>query len=219
MLQLRWTDEPHQQWVYQARASACTACPVKADCTTSAQGRLLRRSVHAESLERVQGYQNTPAFAKAMRKRRSWVEGLFAEAKQWPGLDRFRLRQLANGNLQALLIAAGQNLKRWLRATGWGRRGFPGAAFTPLREPGLTLASYCVRWRHARRRPGWMIAGPPMRRPFSPRPSVCVTVPTTLENLGCHLQNYVALIPQRYLAHHSSPSTRRPTPAVGSAVL
>lgn len=53
-----------------------------------------------------------------MRKRSIWVEGLFAEAKQWHGLDRFRLRRLANVNLQALLIAAGQNLKRWLRATG-----------------------------------------------------------------------------------------------------
>jgi hypothetical protein len=146
MLQLRWTDEPHQQWVYRARALACNACPVKASCTTSIQGRLLRRSFHAESLERVQGYLNTPALAKAMRKRRIWVEGLFAEAKQWHGLDCFRLRRLANVNLQALLIAAGQNLKRWLRATGWGRRGFRGAAFTPLRASGLTWASCCVRW-------------------------------------------------------------------------
>jgi transposase len=176
VLQLRWTDEPHQQWVYRARASACNACPVKADCTTSAQGRLLRRSFHAESLERVQGYQNTPALAKAMRKRSSGVEGLFAEAKPRHGLDRFRLRRLANVNRQARLIAAGQNLKRWLRATGWGRRGFPGAAFIPLREPGLTLASCCVQWRHSRRRHGWMIAGPPMRRPFSPRPIVSDTL-------------------------------------------
>jgi hypothetical protein len=67
-----------------------------------------------------------------MRKRSTWVEGLFAEAKQWHGLPRFRLRGLANVNIQALLVAAGQNLKRWLRATGWGRRGFPGAAYTPL---------------------------------------------------------------------------------------
>lgn len=56
VLQLRWTDEPHQQWVYRARASACNACPVKASCTTSAQGRLLCRSFHAAYLERVEGY-------------------------------------------------------------------------------------------------------------------------------------------------------------------
>ena len=132
VLQLRWTDAPHEQWVYRARGSACNACPLKADCTTSAQGRLLRRSFHAEYLERVQGYRDTRAFKKAMRKRSIWVEGLFAEAKQWHGLGRFRLRRLANVNIQALLIAAGQNLKRWLRATGWGRRGFPGAAYAAL---------------------------------------------------------------------------------------
>jgi transposase len=139
VLQVRWTDATHAQWVYRARASACNACPIKAQCTTSAQGRLLRRSFHAESLERVQSYQGTRAFKKAMRKRGIWMEGLFAEAKQWHGLAHFRLRRLANVNIQALLIAAGQNLKRWLRGTGWGRRGFPGAAYTAQMAPESSL--------------------------------------------------------------------------------
>jgi transposase len=131
-LQLRWTDRKGEQWLYRARASACNACPVKEQCTTSSQGRLIRRSFHQVYLERVRAYADMPAFKQALRKRSSWVEGLFAEAKQWHGLQRFRLRGLANVNIQALLVAAGQNLKRWLRASGWGRRGFPGAAYTPL---------------------------------------------------------------------------------------
>jgi DDE family transposase len=105
---------------------------VKAECTESSQGRLIRRSFHAEYLERVQRYQNTPRFKQAMRKRSIWVEGLFAEAKQWHGLGKFRLRRLVNVNIQGLLIAAGQNLKRWLQATGWGHRAFPGAAWETL---------------------------------------------------------------------------------------
>jgi hypothetical protein len=48
------------------------------------------------------------------------VEPLFAEAKDWHGLRRFRLRGLANVNIAGLLIAAGQNLKRFLAATGDG---------------------------------------------------------------------------------------------------
>jgi hypothetical protein len=80
----------------------------------------------------VRAYADTPTCQKAVRKRSVWVEGLFAEAKQWHGLHRFRLRGLAHVNIQALLVAAGQNLKRWLRATGWGRRSFPGSAFAPL---------------------------------------------------------------------------------------
>jgi hypothetical protein len=50
-LRLRWTDETGQQWLYRARASVCNACPVKAQCTTSSQRRLIRRSFHAEYLD------------------------------------------------------------------------------------------------------------------------------------------------------------------------
>ncbi len=62
---------------------------------------------------------------KAMRKRKVWVEPLFAEAKDWHGLRRFRLRLLWRVNCEALRIATGQNLKRLLKKRGWGRRPFP----------------------------------------------------------------------------------------------
>jgi len=54
-----------------------------------------------------------------------WLEPLFAEAKDWHGLRRFRLRLLWRVNIEALRIAAGQNLKRLLKKRGWGRRPFP----------------------------------------------------------------------------------------------
>jgi transposase len=111
--------------VYRAQAATCNACPVKAACTTSDHGRTLQRSFYAEYLERVQAYHETPAYQKAMRKRSVWVEPLFGEAKQWHGLRQFRLRGLEKVNIEALLVAAGQNLKRWLVATGWGRRHGP----------------------------------------------------------------------------------------------
>ena len=60
-----------------------------------------------------------------MCKRQVWVEPLFTEAKDWHGLRRFRLRGLEKVNAEALLIAAGQNLKRLLSQLGWGRRPFP----------------------------------------------------------------------------------------------
>jgi len=83
------------------------------------------RSLEADALDRVRNYHATEPYAKAMRKRQVWVEPLFAEAKAWHGLRRFRLRGLEKVNSEALLIAAGQNLKRWLAATGWGRRHAP----------------------------------------------------------------------------------------------
>jgi len=115
--------------VYQASADTCNACPLKAQCTASEHGRQVRRSFQAEYLDRVRGYHDTEAYRKAMRKRKVWPEPLFAEAKQWHGLRRFRLRGLANVNVEGLLVAAGQNLKRWLAATGRGRRHGPSASF------------------------------------------------------------------------------------------
>jgi hypothetical protein len=65
--------------------------------------------------------QTTEAYQKALRKRQVWVEPLFGEAKDWHQLRRFRLRGLANVNMVGLLVAAGQNLKRYVAAV---RRGY-----------------------------------------------------------------------------------------------
>jgi transposase len=122
----RWTAKYTEEvTVYRADAAICNACPVKAACTTSERGRTIHRSFQAEYLERVQAYHERPGYLKAMRKRSVWVEPLFGEAKQWHGLRQFRLRGLENVNMEALLVATGQNLKRWLAKAGWGRRQGP----------------------------------------------------------------------------------------------
>ena len=110
---------------YQADAAACNACPLKAECTPSDQGRQVHRSFHASYLERVKGYQQTLAYQKALNKRKVWVEPLFAEAKDWHGMRRFRLRRLWRVNCEAQIIAAGHNLQQLLKKRGWGRRPFP----------------------------------------------------------------------------------------------
>jgi hypothetical protein len=124
-------DTEHR--IYGARPKTCAVCPLRGQCTSSRYGRKIRRSPYAAYLDRVRGYHETPAYAKAMRKRRVWVEPLFAEAKQWHGLRRFRARTLAQVTCEALLIAAGQNLKRLVSIRGWGRRPWPSGA------PGLRL--------------------------------------------------------------------------------
>jgi len=113
---------------YQADAATCNACPLKAECTPSPYGRQVHRSFHADYLERVKSYYQTEAYQRALRKRKVWVEPLFAEAKEWHGMRRFRLRRLWRVNCEALVIAAGQNLKRLLKKRGWGRRPFPSEA-------------------------------------------------------------------------------------------
>jgi hypothetical protein len=128
---------------YCGEAAVCNACPVKTKCTESAHGRIVHRSFYADYLEKVRAYHATEAYQKAMRKRQVWVEPLFAEAKAWHGLRRFRRRGLANVNIEELLIAAGQNMKRLLAATGWGRRDAPCGSLLALPgEPWRLVATF-----------------------------------------------------------------------------
>jgi transposase len=99
---------------YRAKAGTCEACSLRALCTTSKTGRQILRHFDEEYVDRVKGYRGTFIYEKALRKRRVWVEPLFAEAKDWHGMRRFRLRRLEKVNIEALLIASGQNVKRLL---------------------------------------------------------------------------------------------------------
>ena len=131
-------NRPDRLLLYQAPAAACNACPLKARCTTSDQGRMISRHYDEEFRDRGRAYQATEAYHKARRKRSVWVEPLFAEAKDWHGLRRCRLRRLWRVNIQVLWTASGQNLKRLLSRWGWGRRPFPAAPGVHL-DPSLAL--------------------------------------------------------------------------------
>ncbi len=113
---------------YSAPAAACAACPVRARCTDSTAGRRLNRPFDEVYREQARELQTTEAYKRALRKRQVWVEPLFGEAKEWHHLREFRLRGLTNVNIEGLLIAAGQNLKRWLQAVGRKRPPVPNAS-------------------------------------------------------------------------------------------
>ena len=141
---------------YAARSSACNPCPLKSRCTKGKKGRWLRRSFDEEYLQRVRGYSDTEPYRKAIKKRQVWVEPLFAEAKDWHGSRRFRLRTLEKVNAEALLIAAGQNIKRLL---AYGHRApRRGAQVAALRRPAPNPYEICDVRRH-RKRCSW----PPAR--------------------------------------------------------
>lgn len=104
-----------EKYVYRANAQVCNACPAKEKCTGSKSGRYIFRSFHQEHIDKVKAYHQTEAYQKAMRKRGVWVEPLFGEAKEFHRLRRFRLRGLKKVNIEGLMIAAGQNLKRLMK--------------------------------------------------------------------------------------------------------
>jgi hypothetical protein len=106
---------------------------MRARCTDNKTGRQLLRHLEERYVDRVKGYRGTFAYEKALRKRRVWVEPLFGEAKDWHGMRRFRLRRLKKVNIEALLIASGQNVKRLVAARERGPRRLAQAA--ALRPP------------------------------------------------------------------------------------
>ena len=170
-----------EAWVYRAEKAVCAACPVRAQCTDSRLGRSLSRSFWAAYTDRVRAYQGTPAYEKALRKRRVWVEPLFGEAKDWHGLRRFRLRRLPKVNTEALLTAAGQNLKRLLQQRGWGRRPWPGASQAtprrrcwrgPARPAVFTAPCFSTPWPKIENAARWTVS-PAARRRRRGRSSGC----------------------------------------------
>lgn len=104
-----------EKLVYRADADECNACPVREKCTASRSGRHIFRSFYQEYIDKVKVYHQTEPYRKAMRKRGVWVEPLFGEAKEFHRLRRFRLRGLNKVNIEGMMIAAGQNLKRLMK--------------------------------------------------------------------------------------------------------
>ena len=119
--------------IYQAKGAVCNACPMKSQCTGSANGRQVFRPFDQSYIDKVKGYRELPAYEKALRKRKVWMEPLFGEAKVLHGLRRFRLRGLHKVNMEGLMVAAGQNLKRLLKHGGARRWPAPSALTALLR--------------------------------------------------------------------------------------
>ena len=121
--------------IYRAPAKVCKHCPVKPQCTKGRYGRVIQRLPFQEVVDRAGSYLETEGYQKAMRKRMVWIEPLFGEAKQWHHLGQFRLRGLHKVNMEALLIASGQNLKRLVRAKQRPQPGTPVTAALRLAVP------------------------------------------------------------------------------------
>jgi hypothetical protein len=154
LLRRQGYDHRERSIRYAARPSACKACSLKVRCTKSIKGRWIRRSFDEEYLERARGYRDTEPYRKAISKRAVWVEPLFGEAKDWHGSRRFRLRTFEKVNAEALLIAAGQNIKRLLTFWGKGPRHLAAA----LRPPAQTSLANSRLARSHRRRSSRLLA-------------------------------------------------------------
>jgi len=98
---------------YRSAPDICRTCPRLASCTSNAGSiRTITRHVWQASRERVDAHRLT-SWGKAVYKRRKeTVERSFADAKQLHGHRYARFRSLVRVQIQCLLAATAQNIKK-----------------------------------------------------------------------------------------------------------
>lgn len=98
---------------YTSDPQKCKDCPLRLDCTRSQQHKkTLTRHVWEEDKEHVSGLRLTPWGKKIYSRRKETVERSFADAKQHHGHRYARFRGLAKVQMQCLLAAVAQNIKK-----------------------------------------------------------------------------------------------------------
>ena len=102
---------------YRIKGGHCRTCPIREKCLNlkamrTRAAKHIDRSVFHEYMERAALLETGKEF-KDMRSERQWkMEGSFAEAKNYHGLERARYRGRAKVQIQCYMIAFVQNLKR-----------------------------------------------------------------------------------------------------------
>ncbi len=96
-------------------SSACTACPIKSQCTTG-DYRRVSRWVHEAVVERAQArLDRQPA---AMQVRRATVEHPFGTIKSWMGSTHFSMKTLPRVSTEMSLHVLAYNMKRVINLVG-----------------------------------------------------------------------------------------------------
>ena len=96
-------------------SSACTACPIKSQCTTG-QYRRVGRWVHEAVVERAQARLDRQP--DAMRVRRATVEHPFGTIKSWMGSTHFPMKTLPRVSTEMSLHVLAYNMKRVINLVG-----------------------------------------------------------------------------------------------------
>jgi transposase len=98
---------------YHSDPKQCASCPVRQRCTQSTnKTKVVTRHVWQASVERANDIRLSKWGKNQYRRRAETVERSFADAKQQHGHRYARYRGLANIEMQCLLAAACQNMKK-----------------------------------------------------------------------------------------------------------
>lgn len=104
-----------QSMIYRADRKTCQQCPHFEKCVTSTnKGRQIQRSIYKEYIDLADNCMPTHERKRLMARRKYKAEGSFADAANNHGFKRARLRGIEKMNIQNLMIAAIQNLRKLL---------------------------------------------------------------------------------------------------------
>jgi transposase len=107
--------------IYQAEASDCAGCPLKARCVRGRSGaRTVRRQEHEDLIEGLKVRMNTPEAKRKYRDRCCTVERRFADVKTHRGLQRFSGRTPERADAQVGLTVLAHNLQTLAKLRGRG---------------------------------------------------------------------------------------------------
>jgi transposase len=101
--------------VYQASAAVCASCDLRSQCITGKTARTIQRHEDEGYLARIRPGPISKRFA--LRRRKTVIEGSFAEAKERRAHRRARWRGLVKMQVQCHLVAAVQNLVKLAKTT------------------------------------------------------------------------------------------------------
>ena len=108
-------DKQNESYRYKANKKDCSECPLKVNCCPGARFRTVRQNIYYEEYGRLAERLKTPEAREAYILRKVISEGLFAEAKGNHGLRKFMTRGLDKAQKRAYMIAAVQNLKKFIK--------------------------------------------------------------------------------------------------------
>lgn len=98
---------------YKSDPKVCTNCPVKSQCTQSANSqKTVTRHVWEESKERINKHRLSAVGKQIYKRRKETVERSFADAKELHQYRYARYRGINKVKAQCLMVAAAQNIKK-----------------------------------------------------------------------------------------------------------
>lgn len=133
---------------YYAEAATCKACPLRRQCTRNPQGRTIIRDADQWYVEWADGHGSRGRRRWLQGRRRVVAEGSFADASNNHGFKRARWRRLWRMEVQNLLIATVQNLRKLIQ-TRSPKRCWPTAVAAIRSVLGVPVS------RHAWHLPFW----------------------------------------------------------------